>query len=53
MKTENYAYFPGVNISDINYDVMIVAYSLGGSTPNPATFFTLKEVNSNFFGNLE
>lgn len=52
-KTENHAYFPGVNISDISYDVMIMAFSLGGITVNPTVYFNLKEVNSNFFGNLE
>ncbi|XP_055325419.1 tyrosine-protein kinase receptor torso-like isoform X2 [Sitodiplosis mosellana] len=45
--SDSYAFFPEVNISDIHYDVTIMAYSSGGQTLNPSVCFNLK--HSNFF----
>lgn len=43
-------HFPEVNISDMNYDVTIRAYSLGGEeTKGSAKYFDILEFNPSFF----
>lgn len=49
-KLEKFVHFPEVNISDMHYDVTVMAYSLDGKeTESSAMYFDILEVNPSFF----